>query len=306
VHDIRHDRVQRELFLAAFGANAGVTEPWVTDRLAALLEEQVARAGEKLFSVGDPPEFYYFLREGRVKLVREASAPWIYEGPSVFGMSDALLDRPRIRTAIALTPIEAMRVQSEAWIELLADSFALARSAVIGSLRTVAELEQRLWAAGGASPPCPSVVLSPPGAPLDVIERLALLAEVPLLRGAGIQTLSDLAVASDVVSFNPGDLLVERGKPSGRVLLLLEGQVETAREAPEVVRQARAGEFVCGAAAFGEPVLAWEARGRTSGRALSFRVADWIDLMEEHFDMVRTTLGALSLEREELLERLLR
>jgi hypothetical protein len=51
-------------------------------------------------------------------------------------------------------------------------------------------------------------------------------------------------------------------------------------------------------------VDAWEARALTPGRALTFRVTDWFDLMEEHFDMVRSTLGALSLQREELVERL--
>ena len=238
-----------------------------------------------------------------MRLVREGSAPWTYESRSVFGMSDALLERPRIRTAIALTDIEAMKVQAEAWIELLSESFALTRSAVFGSVRTVAELEQRLWAAGGdsrrgAPPPCP------PGLQLDVIERLAVLTEAPLLRGAGVQTLSDLAVASEVMAFDRGDILIERGNPGGRVVLLLDGEVEAVHSAPQVVWRGRAGDFVCGAAAFGDPILGWEARALTSGRALTFRVADWLDLLEEHFDMVRTTLGALALEREDLLERL--
>jgi len=303
MRDVRHERIERELFLAAFGANVGGRESWVTDRLTALLEEQLARAGETLFVAGDPPEFYYFLREGRVQLTREGSTPWTYEGPSVFGMSDALLDRPRVRTATALTNIRAMKVQSEAWIELLEDNFALARAAIVGLVRTVAGLEQRLWAAGGvsrgaATSPCP------PGVEPDVLERLAVLTDAPLLRGAGVQILSDLAAASDILGFEPGDTLIERGKPGGRVLLLLEGEVDATRDAPNVLWRGGAGDIVCGTAAFGEPILSWEARARTRGRALTFRVADWLDLMEEHFDMVRTTLGALSLDREELLERL--
>jgi CRP-like cAMP-binding protein len=301
--DARHERIQRELFLAAFGVNVGAMEPWVTDRLTSLLEEQVARAGDTLFRRGDPPWFYYCLREGRVELRREGSAPLTYEGPSVFGMSDALLERPRVRTALAITNIQGMRVQSEAWIELLEDSFSLARAAIVGSVRAVAELEQRLWASGGVSRPH---AISPcaPGAALDVIERLAILTEAPLLRGAGVQILSDLAAASEVILFEEGETVIERGKPGGRVLLLLEGDVEGVREAPDVRWRGGAGEIVCGTAAFGDAIVAWEARGRTRGRALTFRVADWLDLMEEHFDMVRTTLGALSLDREELLERL--
>jgi len=303
MRDVTHERIQSELFLAAFGANVGATETWVTDRLTSLLEEQVSRKGETLFSAGDPPDFYYFLREGRVQLVREGSAPWTYQGPSVFGMSDALLERPRVRTALALTDIQAMRVQSEAWIELLEDSFALARAALVGSVRTVAGLEQRLWAAGGTrSRSIPWT--SPPGAELDVIERLAILTEAPLLHGAGVQILSDLAAVSEVRVFERGDTLIERGKSPGCVLLLLEGQVEAVREAPEVRWRGGAGDIVCGTAAFGDPILAWAANALGPGRALSFQVADWLDLLEEDFDMVRTTLGTLSLDREELLERL--
>jgi CRP-like cAMP-binding protein len=274
----------------------------VTDRLTSLLEEQLARAGETLFVVGDPPEFSYFLREGRVHLVREGSAPWPYEGRSVFGMSDALLERPRVRTALAVTDVRAMKVQAEAWIELLEDSFTLARAAVLGSVRTVADLEARLWARGRTAPLRRVTVA--PGAQLDLIERLALLVEAPLLRGAGVQVLSDLAGASEVASFAAGAPLLERGKASGRVLVIVEGDVEARRVAPDVTWHGGPGDVVCGTAAFGDAVAAWRADARTQVRALAFRVEDWLDLMEAHFEMVRSTLGALSLDRERLLEEL--
>jgi CRP-like cAMP-binding protein len=301
--DLRHERIQRELFLAAFGANVAALEPWVTDRLTALLEEEDTRAGDTLFSAGDPPDFYYFLREGRVQLVRAGSAPWTYQGPSVFGVSDALLERPRVRTAIALTDIQAMKVHAEALMELLEDSFALARAAIVGSVRTVAALEQRLWASGAKQPGREAGPGAPAGA-LDTLERLAILTETPLLRGAGVQILSDLAAATDIFAFEEGDTLIARGGGDGRVHIMLEGQVEATRLSPDVVWRGGPGEIVCGVAAFGDPILAWEAVARGAGRSLTFRVADWLDLMEENFDMVRTTLGALSLDREELLERL--
>jgi CRP-like cAMP-binding protein len=303
MRDVRNERIHRELFLATFGGNVAAVEPWVTDRLTGLLEEQACRAGETLYAAGDPPESYYFLRQGRVDLVGKGSAPWTYQGPSVFGMSDALLERPRLRTAVAVTDIQAMKVASEAWIELLEDSFPLARAAVLGTVRAVADLEARTWA---TAPPRPQSrpQRRPLGATLDVIERLAVLAEAPLLRGAGVQTLSDLASASEVTSFAPGEIVLGRGASSGRVLLLLEGNVEATRGSPDVRWLGGPGDLVCGVAAFADAVDAWEARAVTAGRALTFRVVDWFDLMEEHFDMVRATLGQLSLQREELAERL--
>jgi CRP-like cAMP-binding protein len=127
--------------------------------------------------------------------------------------------------------------------------------------------------------------------------------EVGLLRSAGVQPVSDLAVASQDVRFGPGETLFDRGTPRDRLYLVIEGEVEATREAPHVVRRAMAGEIVCGAASFGEPALAWKAVARGPVRALAFRVDDWFDLMEEHFDMVRSALAALSLAQEGLLEK---
>jgi CRP-like cAMP-binding protein len=301
VRETSKARIHHEVFLAAFGAEVGAAEPWVTDRLTTLLEDLTVRAGDKIFSVGDPPSFYYFLREGRVELVRRGSASWSYESGSVFGMSDALLERPRVRTAVALTDVQAMTVHSEAWIELLEDSFALARAAIAGSVRTVAGLEAVVW---GRRP-----LHSRQGRPQpvaiemdNVLNRLALLLEIPLLRHAGVQTLSDLAAASEEASFAPGAALFERGRPPGRVFLIVSGAVRALREGPDVTWYGGPGDIVCGTAAFGDPITAWAAHADAATHVLTFRLDDWLDLLEEHFEVVRATLGELSLDRERLLE----
>jgi CRP-like cAMP-binding protein len=302
MRDAHRLRIQRELFLAAFGSSAGTSEGRLTDRLVSVLEEQYARAGETLYLVGDPPESYYVLREGSVRLVREGTAPWKYEGRSVFGMSDALLDRPRSRTALAVTDVHAMKVQYEAWMELLEDSFDLARAAVRGAVRSVAGLEERLWAVEARSPAMGSRRLAIPEGPLEVLSRLAVLTETSLLRGAGVQLLADLAGGSEVVTFERGEVLVERGTDPGRVLVVIKGGVEASREAPDAQWRGGPGDVVCGMAAFGDPIRAWQAGAITAGRALSFRIEDWFDLLEEHFEVVRSTLAALALESERLLE----
>ena len=304
MHETHHARIHRELFLSAFGARAGSPEPWVIDRLASLLEEQFAHAGEALFHAGDSPDAFFLLRQGRVELARRGSAPWVLSGRSAFGMADALLDRPRARTAVALTDVEAMKVHADACLELLEDSFALARIAVLGSMHTVADLEELLWA---GAPPGPRPAPAPAApTPLEALERLALLAEVPLLRGAGVQNLSDLALVTTVVTVPDGGALFERDGVGGRAFVLVEGEVTARRDRPEVTWQGGAGEIVGGAAAFTERIAAWEAVARTRVRALTFRIHDWLDLLEAHFEMVRFTLGALSLRREDLHERLTR
>jgi CRP-like cAMP-binding protein len=302
--DTHRLRVSREIFLTAFGAELGAVEPWVTDRLTAMLEDEDVCAGESLFSAGDPADYFYFLRRGTVKLVCEGSEARTVHGPGVIGVFDVLLDRPRMRSAIVLDSPELMKVRADAWIELLEDSFELARAAVLRSAREVALLEVLLlgkrvlpWPVG----PRPSY---PVGARLGLIERLALLMDAPPLRAAGVQTLSDLAASSEEVVVAPGSVLFEGQVTRSRFFLVVEGQVDGLHEPSNMVCPFGPGDIVSGAGAFGEPALAWTARAKTKARTLAFRIEDWFDLMEEHFDLVRSALAASALERERLLDLL--
>jgi CRP-like cAMP-binding protein len=303
MRDTRHVRVSRELFLTAFGAELGQVDSRIIDRLTYLLEEEDVFAGETLFAAGAPPEYFYFLREGRMRLVREGSAAQSVRGPAVVGMFDAVLDRPRLRTAVVLEDTQLMRVPVDAWVELLEDSFELTRASVLGSARQVALLEERLldagvvpWtgSTGGASLAA--------GVRLRALERLALLMHALPLRLAGVQTLSDLALASEEVAFAPNDVVFEPSAKRERVFLVVEGRVAASRGPSDIVWTFHPGQIVCGAAAFGGAPATWSARAMSPVRALAFRVEDWFDLMEEHFDLVRSALAGLVLERERLLD----
>jgi hypothetical protein len=48
----------------------------------------------------------------------------------------------------------------------------------------------------------------------------------------------------------------------------------------------------------------WQAQATAPTRAISFPIEALFDLMEEHFDLVRSTLAALGARRELLLEYL--
>jgi CRP-like cAMP-binding protein len=303
MRDTRNVRVSRELFLTAFGAELGKVDPWVIDRLTYLLEEEDVFAGDTLFSAGAAPEYFYFLREGRVQLVREGSAAQSVEGPAVIGMFDAVLDRPRPRTAVVLADTQLMKVPVDAWVELLEDSFELTRASVLGSARHLALLEERLLDAGvvpgtGAPEGAPLAT----GARLGLLERLALLMNTLPLRLASVQTLSDLAFVSEEVTLAPNDVLLEAGAKPERVFLVVQGQVAASRSAFDVVWTFHPNQIVCGAAAFSGMSTAWTARATSNARMLAFRIEDWFDLMEEHFDLVRSALAALVLERERLLD----
>jgi hypothetical protein len=195
--------------------------------------------------------------------------------------------------------VSLYRVHADRWFDLLEDSFALARASVMALVRVVAGLEESAWTKHppSVSLPHPPCALS---GPLTVLERLGILMEVPLLRGAGVQVLGDLASVAEEVNFDPGDAIMARGRRQECFVVIVTGEVEASREGPRVVWRGGPGQIVCDVAWLADTVPAWRARASTAVRALAFRVEDWFDLLEEHFEMVRSTLVALARQREEL------
>jgi len=293
-------RISRELFLSAIGPSFGSLEPWVVDRLTSILDEEQFSPGDRIYAAGDPPDDFYFAREGRVEIRRPGEPPKIVETPRAFGMLDVLVERPRSHSAYAAGPLQLMRVRADAWFELLEDSFELARMLLLALTRAAAAHEERLWAMGRTLPDPAPPALETTGAALDIVARVLVLMQAAPLRGAGVQPLTDLAMASEEVDFAPGQRIVTRGVTPDRVLVLMEGEAEASRESPAVSWRGGPGRAVAGLSAFCGRPSAWEARAVVPTRALAFRLDDWFDVMEENFEMVRAALGSLAAEYERL------
>ena len=297
-------RLGRELFMIALGLSTEDIDPWVMDRMLPLLEEQSVRADQVIYRAGDPADFLYFVRDGRLRLSREGSPSWALQGNWVIGSLEAIADTPHPRTATAVTDFDMMRVPVAGWLELLEDSFQAARAGVTNAARSVALLEERI-------PELPREDRCAPGGchvsgatPLSLVERLAFLVDIPMLRGAGVQTLGDLAGMSRESTFEAGATVLARGVDRSELFVVVGGEVLATRQGPGAVRHYGPGDLVCGAAAFGTRAPFWEARAVTPTRMLSFPIEVWFDLMEQHFDLVRSIFEALMVRREQLLEHL--
>jgi CRP-like cAMP-binding protein len=301
--DLRSRRLSREIFLAAAGAGAGFgdLEPWALDRLSGMIEEEEPAPGSLVYDTGQLPDHFYFLRRGRVELAREGRPTQVVEGPRALGMLDALLERPRRHSCRARGPAELAKVPMDAWLGLLEDSFPLARASVANLVDSVALLEGRRHAAEVPAVRAP-LRLASSGAALDLVDRLALLMSVPPLRGCSVQSIGDLALASDEARFAAGAPLWTPGGSPESVVVVIEGIVEATRDRDAAIWRGGAGQVVCGIGGFGPLRATWQARAATNVRTLSFELEDWFDVMEENFDMVRTTLANLALERERLAD----
>ena len=267
------------------------------------LDESEFRAGDVLYARGEPPEYFYFMHDGAVQLSKPGSAPWTFKGRWFLGSQDAFSETGRTRDAVALTDFTAMRVPIVEWAGLLEDSPALARAAVLNNARSVARLEERVPAGLPRRPSLGSPRSTPPG-PLSLVDRLAAFLDVRMLRGAGVQALVDLAAGSEEIAFERDEVLLPRGVERDRLLLLVEGDVLSSRADPGVQRRHGPGDVVAGVASFGAHALPWQSQAASPGRAIAFSIEAWFDLMEEHFDLVRSTIMALVARRELLLDHL--
>jgi CRP-like cAMP-binding protein len=302
VLDNHSQRIGREIFLAAFGAHTDAEDGWWLDRLTMLLEEHEVRAGELLWTEGRPIDHLYFFRKGSARLTREGSPPWTFDGRWFLGAFEAHAGAVK-RRAVALTDFYTLRVARQAWLDLLEDSFELARRSLKAAADTVVRLEERIPILESAflRKPTPAI---PPG-PLSVIDRLAILTDLPTARGAGVQALADLAAICQEVSLQAAEPLFAADEPTREhVFLLVTGEISVGREEPLVQRRYYPGEIVGGVVAFSDRGLRWSAHALTPARLLAIPTEAWFDLMEEHFEFEQAHFAAVAARRDRLLEEL--
>jgi CRP-like cAMP-binding protein len=302
------DRIERELFLrTTIGRNLPSAR-----ELAELLRAVVYDAGEVIYREGDASDEMYFVRRGTVGLSR---GEVVHEfGPgSVIGILDVEQDKPRARTATALTDVELLSLSSEDRLELLEDSFEHTRSLI----RMTATRLDEGGRYGGAEIEL-AVTLAPKPEPLLLIERVFTLRDSPAFRKASIQALVSLAPSADEIRLATGELLFERGEARGVLFVVVAGCLELecsnssggTPEAPDPEGVRREGvrhryssaSLLGGGASFADALARHSARALTPAVVLRIREEDFYDVMEDHFDLARSVLSFLASENERRLD----
>lgn len=294
-------RIAGEVSIAAFGVPMETFDPSVVDRVTELIDVREVRAGQVLWSSGEVVDTLYFMNDGRVRAMRGGSPAWTFDGRWFLGGFEAHLDLPASHSLVALSDFHAFTIRRGVWHGLLEDSSDLARLSVAESAAAVARLDARLPNERG--PRIPSRARRGAGRPLTTVERIAFLAEVPIACSVGVQALADLAAASDEVTIEDGGTLFEAGVPRDGFFVVVDGLVDAMRTTPDVFRTYGSGEVVTGAAALANESHHWTARARGRARLIAIRFETWLDMMEEHFDLVHSTIAVLAAERELMLDR---
>jgi CRP-like cAMP-binding protein len=313
-------RITREIFIhAAFGAlDAELLEEGVGELFAYLashMEDMRLRPGEVVYREGEPPEYYYFVVKGQVRVAREGLPPWSLGERAILGGIDAIMDRPHARTVTAVTDVHLLRVRTAVWLDLLEDNLAMSRNGLLRVGMSVHALVLELGPGGGYAVPPPPVSLSsvapaPPAGcddliaePMNLVERIVRLRTSDLFRDAHVQSVALVAEQAEELRFAAGDVVFEGDESRRHVYVVAAGEVEaTAAGSTPLRARFGPGTLVCAAATFAEQLSQYKARATVSTIVLRLRIEDIYDVMEEHFDLVRAAFIFLSSERERLLD----
>ena len=124
-------RINREILLRSMFPSMPIA---AHARFIELLEDVDASEGELIFDVGEPPDRFLFLIEGRVAMEAEGQRPWEFAPVAVVGVIDAILERPRTRNCRALAPSRFMSIRLTDWFDMLANSLGIATGLGVSAL----------------------------------------------------------------------------------------------------------------------------------------------------------------------------
>jgi CRP-like cAMP-binding protein len=290
------DRIGRELFLRAFSPSP--PPPELSTKLAGILRDVYAKPGDVLFERGDESTMAYFIVSGEIRLVGDDDEDPIPFGPgSIVGMLDLNIGRRRARTGIVSMESHVLALPYDAWLELMEDAPAYTATTRCVVARGVHEI---VLALPGHLAFEPSDTPAFPNAAF--IYRIAALRKPLPFQTARVETLIELAKRATVLRAEPGELIAPPGPSSDRLFVVMRGRLDVERRvAPELVASFGPGQLVLGSAAFGGALRSYAVSAGAPTVALVLDHADIDAVGDDRFDLVRSALRGMSVERDRLM-----
>jgi CRP-like cAMP-binding protein len=267
-------------------------------RFIELLEDLETPAGQLVFDLGDAPDRFMFLVEGRVVMQRPGYQPWEFVPLAVVGVIDAILGRPRTRNCRTLEPSKFLSIRRTDWFDMLEDNGQIARAAI----RNFATQLHGRWRA--LAPRVRRQSEPPPGispSTLDTYDKILALRRAPFLGSAGMQAVASLASVAEPLFLSRGQALFEPGSHVEHLYIVVRGHVLIS-SGEDFRLNHGPGDLIGGAAALCRALADYGARAATDAVVLRIAEQDFYDQAEEHPRLTRGTLAYLVGELEPLLQ----
>jgi CRP-like cAMP-binding protein len=266
--------------------------------LAQLLHEQVVPRGQLLHRAGSHVQALHLLTDGRVRLQHDATPAAILEAPQALGFVELLAGEPARVTAVAESIVTALVIDRGALLDVLEDQFSLVLHLRTALGRQIAARQTEL---GRYELPRTGAPIAPArigSAPLDLVESLLRLEQVPELRTFGVAVLAALVGEEPTVSFTAGERLFDAGAEATRLIVLVEGDVVCTAADNAATFRAGPGDVLGRDAVLGGLEHPYSAVAETAGIAIPIDAQRFWDLAEDNFHVA---LAALSMSACRLL-----
>lgn len=291
-------RVERELFLRAM--SLARPPPEVARHIANLLRDVYHPAGTVLFQRGEAPKNGIFVVSGEVSLLGlDDEEDRVFEAGSLVGIIDLNIGRPRARTCVVTKDAHLLELPFDAWMEVLEDFpdyTSQARRIVAKGLHDVT---LTLAPGGGfdqlAKP-------GPSAEDCEIVSRIVMLRRTRCFDIASVQALAEIAERGELLRPDPGELLVRPGTGRDRMYLVMRGNVHVERRiAPEIRASFGPGQIVLGGAAFCDALRSYAVIAGADAAVFAIDQTELDEISDDHFDIVRSIVRGMSLDRDQLV-----
>lgn len=127
----------------------------------------------------------------------------------------------------------------------------------------------------------------------STIDRVIALRSFPGYASLPLEEVEVLAAAADDRRVEPGEYVFQAGEVPKSVFFVTAGRLETCRNGRKI-RDFGPGSAVGGLAALGDSVHGYDCVATESSTLIVLKVSQITDIFDEHFEIVRSVLTAIS------------
>ncbi|HMB68173.1 MAG TPA: cyclic nucleotide-binding domain-containing protein [bacterium] len=284
--------MERALFLKSLGP-MGDLSPSDIAVFAEHARERHFRAGDVITRAGEPVDCYHMIVEGQVQARGAEYVDGMERGPrDPLGFLSMLARREDLE-AVAAEPTVTLELEDDVLYDILEDSFEIA----VSLIRRLAgmTLEVRKQIPSGAYLAPLDGVLTPPGRPLDLVERILLVRRPGSpFAGASLDAVTTLARNTPEVNYRQGQTIWKSGDRSDHALILIAGSVSCTTQWGFSRFRAGPGYPLGNLERFSGDPRWYSAVAETDVVALRTDTEAFLDLLEDHFDMAMSFIRSMA------------
>jgi CRP-like cAMP-binding protein len=256
-------------------------------RIAELGQQIRHEQGRVVYERGTPPATLQFVLDGRVEIAADGDERVQQGAPAPLAFEEVLEGRPIRTTVRALEATICLSITADRFLSLLAENVQLAQGIFRWLTDTRTGLVDQILVRGDLTAEARRKI----AAGLQAVDRVLLLQESPLVKGASGAQLLRLAAIARPVTFKKGQSPMS-GSVDQAMLVVLSGLVTVSEpEGPPL--HTDVGDVIGIYQAFGGKPLAATLVAESDGTALRFLRRDLFDVLADDTALLQTIFSNL-------------